>query len=501
MSDTLKIILIPLDNRPVSYSLPVQIGKLNKNVEILIPPKNLVGGLTDYTNIDKVLLWINNTLAGNDIDFIVCSLDTVAYGGLIPSRKSCDTKSMIRARLSDFRIIVENIKHKHKHNTKLYGFSSIMRISNNNINEEEKEYWDKYGELIFRFSYLKHKSQSVFAYDVDREELENIKNKIPENILNDYLNTRKRNFDINKTYLSWIEEGFLDFLVYSQDDTAEWGYNVQEALALQEMIDDKNLSEKIMVRTGADEISCDLSIRGILDKYNETIYILPVFSTESGKNIISRYEDKTILESTLGQINLCGAEFVDNLEFADIILLVHTPVYAQNDYAMGIYTEPENEEAIKFCANIIKDSDKPVILADIASANGADNALVNNLLAKGVNLKTLYGYAGWNTTGNTLGSAISTGISRYIAEELNSFDTENFKKLFLIRLADDWAYQSVIRQKIRALTDEADIRLLEEELKPFIINLAQKLNLDLPKIELSFPWNRTFEVKINLSCN
>ena len=28
---------------------------------------------------------------------------------------------------------------------KIYAFSSIMRISNNNYNEEEKEYWKDYG--------------------------------------------------------------------------------------------------------------------------------------------------------------------------------------------------------------------------------------------------------------------------------------------------------------------------------------------------------------------
>ena len=40
---------------------------------------------------------------------------------------------------------------------KIYAFSSIMRISNNNVNEEEKEYWSDYGTKIFEYSYNFHK--------------------------------------------------------------------------------------------------------------------------------------------------------------------------------------------------------------------------------------------------------------------------------------------------------------------------------------------------------
>ena len=61
----------------------------------------------------------------------------------------------------------------------------------------------------------------------------------------------------------------------------------------------------------------------------------------------------------------------------------------------------------------------------------------------------IYGYAGWNTTGNTLGSAISAGICRYIGEKMNSFNLNEFKKLLLVRLANDWAYQAIVRQNIR----------------------------------------------------
>ena len=110
-----------------------------------------------------------------------------------------------------------------KKEAKIYAFSSIMRISNNNYNEEEKEYWKDYGKKIFDYSYSGGKNKS----------------DIPEEILEDYLNTRKRNFEINKLYLEWQKEGLFDTLIFSKDDCAQYGLNVKEANNLQDLIIEK----------------------------------------------------------------------------------------------------------------------------------------------------------------------------------------------------------------------------------------------------------------------
>lgn len=84
-----------------------------------------------------------------DIDAFVISLDTIAYGGLIPSRRSTDTFDEILERLNRLKAILKG--------KKVFAFSSIMRISNNNINQEEKSYWDKWGKKIFEYSWNFHK--------------------------------------------------------------------------------------------------------------------------------------------------------------------------------------------------------------------------------------------------------------------------------------------------------------------------------------------------------
>lgn len=494
LTSEINIAFIPLDNRPVSYVLPAQIAELNKTVKVFRPPREYVGGLYNISNIDNILSWLEETCDQNNINIIICSLDTIAYGGLVASRRSNDSDELIKGRIEKLKSIL--LAEKNKNNTKIYAFSSIMRISNNNCNEEEKTYWNKYGELIFRYSYMAH--QKVLGVKVDEDELGSAKYAIPSKILDDYMNTRERNYTINVSYLDWVSENILDFLVFSQDDTAEYGVNVMESASMGAEIKSKSLDSKVKVETGTDEIPTDLTVKSIVDLLDEKVSIAPVLSTKNGNNIISRYENRPIYQSIIGQSLLCGVVLSDDFDNADIELLVHTPESKQNDHSMKIYDEPESKDAVTRCMNFINKSNKPVILVDIAYANGADNALVSELIKDNQKLSKLYAYAGWNTTGNALGSAISMGVSRFLAEKTGNFDTENFKKLLTTRFADDWAYQSIVRQKLKESINDRDLGLLSDKLKPFIEDLAAKLGLNIDKVDLLFPWNRSFEVEITL---
>ena len=214
------IAFIPIDNRPVCYSLPEQIADINENVKLLLPPRTMLGDLKKTADINGLLKWIETQ---KQVDKIVLSLDTIAHGGLIPSRRSKDTFEEIENRINLLKSILK------RKNVQVFAFSSIMRISNNNVNEEEKEYWNLYGEKIFKYSYEFHKNSSTDS-------------NIPEDILKDYLKTRNRNFEINKLYLEWAKQGFFNTLVFSKDDCAQYGLNVKEAQELQELIDKNGLN-------------------------------------------------------------------------------------------------------------------------------------------------------------------------------------------------------------------------------------------------------------------
>ena len=204
----MKICFIPIDNRPVCYSLVKNIVSMDKSIELFLPPRDLLGGLTKVSDISALLDWLEFCPKS---DAIILSLDTIAYGGLISSRRSSESFEEIVHRIKKLKQILL------KKEAKIYAFSSIMRISNNNYNEEEKEYWKNFGTKIFEYS---------FSGGVNKSD-------IPQSILDDYLKTRKRNFEINKLYLEWQKEGFFDTLIFSKDDCAVSGFNVEEANELE----------------------------------------------------------------------------------------------------------------------------------------------------------------------------------------------------------------------------------------------------------------------------
>ena len=180
----MKIGFLPIDNRPVCYTLPEQIAKIDESIELFLPDRSLLGDLTKYADVNGIFEWLKNL---PKLDALIISLDTAAYGGLISSRRCSDSFEEIREKIEKLK---EILKEK---NAKIYAFSSIMRISNNNINEEEKEYWNLWGKKIFEYSFNSCKNNGENPPQTD----------IPQKILTDYLNIRKRNFEINKIYLNW----------------------------------------------------------------------------------------------------------------------------------------------------------------------------------------------------------------------------------------------------------------------------------------------------------
>ncbi len=438
----MKICVIPIDNRPVCYSLLKDIADIDSDIELLIPERKLLGDLNKTAQTDKLFEWLKSI---NDVDSIILSLDTLAYGGLIPSRRCPESFEQIKQRVENLK---EILKEK---NAKIYAFSSVMRISNNNINQEEKEYWKDYGTKIFKYSFDTHK-------------FGNAKTDVPQKILDDYLNTRKRNFEINKLYLEWQKEGLFDTLIFSKDDCAEFGFNVQEAQELEQLGG--------FTKTGADEIPLTLFARAIQGEMSVDIE----FTEPDYKNLISNYEDVSIEKSVLGQLSLANIRVTDK-NTSDLTLIVNNFKENQGEIVMKKSTEPFSGK--------FDFPDKKIMIADVRFANGADNAFVEQF----INLKyteNFYGYSAWNTSANTLGSLICAAKVKFLAKKYNEMA---FKKLQAIRLLDDWAYQANVRQSLSKI-EKPNMKNFEQRVEKF---LNYKFNA-----EYSYPWNRLFEIEVNI---
>lgn len=463
----MKIAVIPIDNRPICYDLIKDTLAIDKNIQLFLPELKDLGGLTTQSNIDRLFAFIENL---DIVDYLIVSLDTIAYGGLVSSRRCNDSYSEIKERIEKFKELASS-KAK-----KILAFSSIMRISNNNINEEEKEYWSQWGKRIFDWSYYLHKTEIERTYNC-------VHNTIPSEILNDYLNTRKRNFEINKIYLKWAQEGFFDTLILSKDDCAEFGLNVKEALELEDIINKQNI-KNAKIKTGADEIPLSLISRAL--SYNQEIKINPIFKYEKSINKISKYEDISIKNCALAQIELAGLKL--DIKNSDLNLFINNFEYEQGDLVLG--------DKINFTKEKINFPITPYFVADVNNANGADSEFIQQLLKE--NIDNFFGYCGYNTSANTIGCAIFIAIVKFLALKNKSFDKDAFLKIQLIRLLDDWVYQAISRKFVRESAPEFKKALFEKEteLNSYAQKICEFLEYYPNKITYSLPWNRSFEIRI-----
>ena len=415
--------------------------------------------------------------------------------------------------------ILKQVKNKNP-KAKLYVCSTVQRISDSNENQEEKEYWKDYGKLIHEYSYLLDKNKLISLDDYkngnvekileSNEKLNELKKQIPNEVLIDYLTGRIRNLNVNKYLIDLVRNNIIDFLVISSDDSSSHGFNVIEKTILKEYIDE-SLKEKIIMYPGADESVSVLTGRMINEVENFTPKFSVIYSEESKQDkVITMYEGIELKETIKHQIKALGGNIVKNIDEANVVLYIHTSDEEQEDqYLNAIYNKKTKkihqniiEKDIKMIQSLIE-RNKNVALIDSAYANGGNHEFML-ALSKNLDIKNLCSYAGWNTTGNSIGTAIAHSSIRFISKKQNSHLHEKLHYKFLFeRFFDDWFYQGYKRlefiKKEGFPLNKEQLQILKEELFEFINTFISDKYKDLFDLEhIHFPWNRAFETEVIL---
>lgn len=495
----MKAIIVPIDNRPVTFLYPQILGRI-ANVEMLAPPREIMGSLTVNTSVNVLNEWLSHTIQRQQPDAVLVCVDSIIYGGLIPSRRSDVTIKQILEQAK----IIPKWKRLSSRPVKVYAQSSIMRVSDNYDNTEEKEYWSRYGREIFAWSEALHKLRSGADQTVlPAGELQQLEARISAEVRQDYLNTRTRNFQLNRKLLDFVQSRDLDFLVFSQDDSGQHGLNVMEKERLLAEAKTRSL-KNVIAYSGADEVLMTLIGRWLIEQNGTRPNVEVVFSPADGTAIASRYEGQTIGESVDAQISAIGLRKTDdNSSLApDMRIVVHTSGDRQGDHILlpghpdlrTLNTSATVAQTIKS----IEESAVPCILCDVAYSNGADPLLFDELLNRPDLINKLWGYAGWNTTGNTLGSAFATGVARWFGETIGegARAQTHLKNALFIRMADDWAYQTQVRQ---SLGDNLSLDRLNQLMSEPLSRIQTALGIGPTQTELSLPWRRSFEIEVNVA--
>lgn len=498
------IVYIPLDERPVNLVFPQILAEPNQDTKLITPPLHLLGVKKQAAPLDELWSWLEDQLP--EAHYLLASLDMLVYGGIVPSRLHTKSVDECQTRLNRLAAL----KKMHP-DLKIFAFNLIMRVPAYNSADEEPEYYQHYGQQIFRWGWLEDKFGRGQGTEEDQEEWDTIKSSIPEEIKTDYLRRRGGNHLVNAKAIELTAQGAIDFLVIPLDDCAEYGFSAAEQSLLLKKIEQGVLHHLVHVYPGADEVGSTLLCRIVNEVKNHKPRIYVRYSSTIGPQIIPRYEDRPLGESIKSQITVCGGIIVDNSLEADLVLMVNSPTlnYGKMQEATSALQNKDTSyysfrnlrefvESIAYYSSL----GRKTALADVAFGNGADHELMQMLRTRGL-LGQLHSYAGWNTPGNTIGTVLAHAL-------INQDQRKHPDKFTLDRFVEDWGYQVLVRAQLRDHSEELGITYFDlKDHQPHIAAIAHEKLQAFLKTELGafkdvytlesvyFPWNRLFEIGLN----
>ena len=200
------IIYIPLDERPVNRIFPQILAEATPGIVLRTPPAELLGTKKRPANLGALWEWLEKELPG--ADKLLCSLDMLFYGGIAPSRIHQLSREEAESQLER----LEQLKVRSP-NIEVFAFSLIMRVPANNSSDEEPDYYRHYGQLIFRWGWLRDQLSRGQGGSKEREELTEVMAAIPAEVQCDYLQRRELNHFVNSEAIKLVERDIIDFLV------------------------------------------------------------------------------------------------------------------------------------------------------------------------------------------------------------------------------------------------------------------------------------------------
>jgi Protein of unknown function (DUF4127) len=506
-----RVALLPLDDRPVNYDHPWWLGRA-AGIDVRRPSREWLGNPFRKADSGRLSAWLRDE--GRSADAVVVAIDTLGYGGLIPSRQSAAPLDEVVHNLEP----LEQLRAE-RPELSIFAFNILMRINRSNSAEEEKPYWAKHGADLFRLSYLEDKANVGDASPMELEELRQLGQEIPREVVVDYREGRARNHSINLLMLDWAEHGVLTYVVIAQDDTAPYGWNIAESRVLRNDVAHRRLDDRAIVYPGADEVASLLVAAFACRADRFWPKVCTRYSSAVGPTIVTEYEDRPLEQLIEAHLGPLEGTVTTSVEEADLVIALNAPRDETGDAA--------DVDALAKAIEADVAAGRNVAVVDVAFVNGADLALAERLL-KQDSLVRLGAYSAWNTAGNSLGSALAQGVIRAMTLETDAPDDVLLAHVALlaIHLLDDYAYQAIVRSEVMredlpalglAPTYErlpgAFVPLIEkrigERMARHVIALARQLGATtitngstsrrVSQIEIgppSLPWNRVFEVAI-----
>lgn len=458
------LLFVPVDDRPVTMEMVADLGRA-AGVDVRVPDRSILGDRFRAGDADKVWEWLEREAAGGAAA-LIASAEMLCFGGLVASRKSQATFEEVMPRVRRLDALASRIPTY---------VSAVIPRTPSEPTDEDAPYWTTGDSAAMR----RHRS---------------------------------RHRQLNAALLSAASRGVFRYLLIGQDDTAPGSPSQADRETLQEQARTAAASN-VLLTSGTDELNARLLARWLNDLTGAPPSVRILYTYPEATEHVPRYEAVPLHQTVDEHVRSAGASITASPD-ADILLWVHNFDGQQQEAR----DQPGTIDAGKVSAVLreVRDTvrvERVVALADVRFANGADRALVTQLLAE-PRFFGVVAYAGWNTCSNSLGSAVAQAI---VAHHLRAFTVPGndriYRPTFFTRLLDDWGYQAVVRPSLgRWLAerggDAAQLSTFEAAAETFA---AERLRTEaLPPLRQSFryqpvelrhvafPWHRLFEARLEL---
>ena len=550
-----ELLLVPLDSRPVCSTMVQKLGKL-AGINVIVPPKELLDNYQEPAKSKKLWQWLQNKSANYNTSII--STDILLHGSLLQTRQHIASAQEQDYFFSELNKLQKNITaspprqsnytnstdstDSDKHQLQLFSVIPRLLVSD----EVYPDCW--YQWHLMRYSQLLDMVQINGDYAMTKELME-YKEEIPADILSKYtsiftqsqgfnerllahlLPKAKNSKNIANTQVNATVATNAPLFIIGQDDSSPFGLPHMTATKLARHIEEHTWQTQAQLTNGADEIAALLLTRHFLQQSHWQPKLFLAYGSPKTEFKHMPYMASSVGATLRNQAQLLNAQLVEESNAADIILFVHC------GDADAKPTAAEAEQLSSYFKH-----DKHVALIDLSANFEAEEMLLPLLLEQNISVNRLAAYAGWNTFSNSSGTALAqsiifTGRLRQLQAQQRATnkpllipalyaDNLNFT---IERMLEDYYYQKRIHPQLRPYlesfgTTPTDLEpeekqqteyRIQERLSlyatwlywrslsrtPFYADTHKAYYLTDLTVGAKLPWNRIFEVDLNVHTN
>lgn len=489
------IAFVPLDDRPVTRQLPQMLGAIAGR-RVLEPSVALLGNYLTFGQPDGIVAWLNGSAVRRASSFAI-STDMLAYGGLVASRVPGVSYETAYLRLNELR----TLRRLHPH-AWIGAFGTVMRLAPTGVPAlgPAKSFFAAYPTWQYLQEYANLHDPPLPSEEARSSQLRAL---IGEPVLQAYLDTRRRNLDVDLLAIRLTAGGSIDDLVLGQDDAGPVGLHVNDVRTLQAAVAQASLGNRVAIEPGADELGMAMIARGLARGAGWTPHVAVRYSVPGGGSYNDPLEFAPIEVAIDGLIRLCGA--VRDDAAPDVMLYVRVPKSTPGQDASLIAAMTADERA-----------GKSVAFADLTFLENTFSKqaqFAESLLSSGV-ASRLDAYSSWNTNANTVGTAIAEAVAAGAGRRAGTYDALAHREFTFNRIVDDYAFHDYVRPQLNAALNAQGVAdhtyLLPQQAVPTQqLNLAALWNraqdilpqlypgYHIASIRITLPWNRTFETEVD----